>query len=96
MADLAAFGLQAPAGLGPHEVEIWPENLETVEVFFACQTQWETSPMFGQAQGLRYAAVAAAIDLMGISDRSGVFAGIRLMERAALTEFNNKAADKRR
>lgn len=94
MDDLTAFGLQAPPELSAQEIEIWPENLETVEVFLACSTQWEIGPMSGHPQGLRYADLAAAIDLMGVQDRAEVFMGVRVMERAALAEFV-RAAEKR-
>jgi len=54
----------------------------------ACHTQWQINGMSGQYLGLRYADVAATIDLMGITDRREVFDGIRVMERAALAQLN--------
>jgi len=95
VADLAAFGLQAPAGLGPQEVEIWPENLETVEAFFACQTQW-LFDFEGNRQGIRYEALHAALSMMGAPDVAEIFAGVRIMERAALAAFDKLARQRNR
>lgn len=85
--DLAAFGLELEED-ADDEIEIWPENLETVEAFLACRTQWEVSGMTGIKRGLRYADVAAAFDMLGVADKRDVFDGIRTMEAAALEVFN--------
>lgn len=89
-ADLAAFGLADDEP--PPELEIWPENLETVEVFAALQTQWQYHGFSGARLGLRYEAVAACLDLMGVADRAGVFEGLRTMEIAALDVFAEREA----
>lgn len=88
-ADLAAFGLAA--ALDDEEIEIWPDNLETVEAFLACRTQWQANGMNGQVHGLRYADVAATLDLLGVADRRAVFDGLRIMEAAALEVFSQKS-----
>lgn len=85
--DLAAFGLAAQED-ADDEIEIWPENLQIVEVFLACRTQWVVGEMTGARRGLRYADVAATIDLLGVADKREVFDGIRMMEAVALDVFN--------
>lgn len=83
--DAAAFGLVIEgADEEDDEVEIWPENLETVDAFLACQTQWAINEFSGTYIGLRYADVAAALDMQGVSDKRDVFWGLRVMEREAL------------
>lgn len=84
----------ADAAATDDEIEIWPENVETVEAFLVCQTQWHIDVMSSLAgasskvRGLRYADVAAVLDLLGVHNRRDVFEGIRTMERAALAVFN--------
>jgi hypothetical protein len=83
---LAAFGLQVEqqeAG----GIEAWPENETTIKVFMAMGTQWNVG-MAG-AVGLRYEALPVVLDLMGVAadERPGVFAGLRVMEGAALGEI---------
>ena len=72
------------------EIEIWPENLETVTAFLACQTQWQVDGMSGQVRGLRYADVAATLEMLGVADRRAVFDGIRVMEAEALRVFGER------
>ncbi|MBK6742528.1 MAG: DUF1799 domain-containing protein [Hydrogenophilales bacterium] len=84
-ADAAAFGLVIEgADEEDDEVEIWPENRVTVDAFLACQTQWSVNEFSGTYTGLRYADVAAALDMLGVVDKREVFWGIRTMEREAL------------
>jgi hypothetical protein len=70
----------------------------TVEAFLVCQTQWHidvTSSLAGtssKVRGLRYADVAATLDLLEVPNRRDVFEGIRTMERAALAVFNPETA----
>lgn len=84
--DLAAFGLVAE--WTDDEVEVWPENIETVEVFLACRTQWRRDAMNGALLGLRYADVAATLDMLAVGERKEVFEGIRVMEAEALEVLN--------
>jgi hypothetical protein len=83
--DAAAFGLAIEgADEEDEEIDIWPENLETVDAFLACQTQWAVNDFSGVYLGLRYADVAAALDMLGVTDKRDVFWGMRVMEREAL------------
>lgn len=91
--DLAAFGLAVE--LPADDVEIWPENLDTVDAFLACQTQWQVDGMNGRVLGLRYADVAATLEMLGVADRRAVFGGLRVMEAAALEVFSAAAKRKR-
>ncbi|MDD9883423.1 MAG: DUF1799 domain-containing protein [Gammaproteobacteria bacterium] len=61
---------------------VLPENWDTVRAFVAMQTQWRYGPS-GHPTGLDYAGCKAAVRALGL--RWGkVFAGLRLMEIAAL------------
>ncbi len=53
-------------------------------------TQWERNVMSGRVCGLRYASLPAVMRLSGIRkrDRCDVFAGVQIMERAAIEELN--------
>lgn len=77
--------------------EVFEENVEAVEAFCALGTQWRIVAGMSGAfwQGLDYAAVPPTLDLMGVpvERRADVFAGLRLMEAAALPLRNAKAGD---
>jgi hypothetical protein len=77
------------AVIGENVVELWQENAVTVEVFVSMITQWNVGP--AGAIGLRYESLPIVFDSHGIApeDRGGVFAGLRVMERAALESFKN-------
>lgn len=69
------------------DVEVWPENWETVTVFDACATQWRwTSGMTVIRTGLDYAALGAVMNLLDIPTdrRAEIFGGVRIMEAQAL------------
>lgn len=67
-------------------IEIWPDNLATVNAFIAMSTQWRTGGMSGLPSGLDYAALPPVLRMTGIprADWPDVFDGIRVMEDAAL------------
>lgn len=89
-ADAAAMGifLDVPE---PEPYELWPECAESLDVFLAMRTQWETSDYSGAAKGLRYESLAATMDMMGVEDRKQVFADVRDCEAEALRCQMNKA-----
>jgi len=72
------------------EIEVWPDNWNAFEVFAALQTQWR-SGMSGPT-GLDYTALDPVMRLQGIKkrDRQEVFAGVRVMEIAALEVMRAK------
>ena len=87
MADLRAFGapdeIIAAVESESVELEIEPDNWETVNVFMRVQTQWRQG--FGGPTGLDYPAVFQTMDRIGVRDADGeIFAGLQIMERAAL------------
>lgn len=85
-----AMGLQVDAASQQSGgLEVWPENESTVKVFIAMGTQWNVG-MAG-AIGLRYEALPVVMKLTNVppAERASVFAGLRLMERAALEEFSH-------
>lgn len=61
--------------------------METVETFVALETQWQVHAFSGAGLGLGYEAVPVCPDLMGVTDRVGVFVGLSTMERAVLLEL---------
>jgi hypothetical protein len=77
------FGLTVEEASGD-PVEIWPENVETVNVFISMSTQWRVS-MSGPT-GLDNSALIDTMRLLGVarSRWPEVFAGIRVMEDVAL------------
>jgi len=65
-------------------VEVWPDNVQALNVMIAMGTQWRVG-MAG-ATGLDYSALPAVMRLVGVptTDRGEVFDAIRTMEDAAL------------
>jgi len=64
----------------PVEPEAWP----VVQLWLRVQTQWRVGGM-GGAVGLDYPAVFAVMDRLRIDDNDGaLFAGVQVMEVAAL------------
>lgn len=88
-AALAAMGLVIEGDMPDDSIPVWPENMRTVDVFVAMSTQWNVAGMGGMV-GLRYEALPAVMRLVGVppAERADVFAGLRVMERAALGALN--------
>ena len=86
-AEAAAFGLTLEEASGP-AVEIWPDNLSTVNAFIAMNTQWRVG-MAG-ATGLDYNVLPTVFRLNRVprGEWQDVFEGIRTMESAALEEMS--------
>lgn len=82
-AEAARFGLTVDEASGP-PVEVWPDNLHTVNSFISLSTQWRVG-MNGPT-GLDYGAVPVVMRMAGIprADWPEVFDGLRVMEDAAL------------
>lgn len=88
--DLAAFGAPdeiVAANTNDDRLEIWPENVDTVSIFLRLSTQWVVGGM-GGIVGLNYQAVEAVFNILDIEDRAEIFAGLQIMERAALAVVN--------
>lgn len=87
--QLAAFGLTAE-DLEPEPVAVWPDNATTVEVFAHLGTQWRIGAR--GPIGLDYSAIPVVLQLLQVAaeQHAEVFAGIRIMEHAALEEMNGE------
>lgn len=71
-------------------VTIWPENVQSVNLFLSVGTQWRVGGM-GGATGLDYPAVFATMDRLLRNEsqerKDALFADVQVMERAALEEM---------
>lgn len=95
-ADLAFFGIDPPAPKRAPVLDVWPENVEAVELFFAVQTQWRLVAGFGTViyHGLDYTAVEAAMRMRRTRDRARLFAQLQVMEAAAMSVLNRRARER--
>lgn len=69
---------------------MWPDNATTVEVFAHLGTQWRIGAR--GPIGLDYTAIPVVLELLQVAadQHTEVFAGIRIMEHAALAEMNGE------
>ncbi len=67
---------------------MWPENQESVEIFFLLSTQWIVT--MGGVVGLNYTSLEMIMRIKKIKNKAELFDHIRLMERAAIQEWNKK------
>lgn len=69
---------------------MWPDNAATVEVFAHLGTQWRIGAR--GPIGLDYTAIPVVLRLLQVAadKHAEVFAGIRIMENAALAEMNGE------
>lgn len=83
-----------PIGPDPEteDFEVWPDNVETLRVFLALETQWNTASGLGGGfvTGINYPSILAVFELYGIEDRRAMFDDLRAMELAARTELNKR------
>ena len=70
---------------GFRPVEIWPDQVEVVNLFSSVLTQWRMGPT--GPVGLDYSAVETVMRMRMIParERGPLFDDLRIMERAALT-----------
>ena len=88
-ADAKAYGIILPPP-EPVEFAIWPENLETVELFMDVQTQWRTTS--GGVIGMDYGVVLSLLSLKGATDPLAVIRDLQVMETRAVELINPEAA----
>ena len=71
-------------------VELWPDNVDTINVFRALDTQWRVG--VNGPTGLDYAVLPAVLRLTAIprKDWPDVFAGLRVCEGVALEQMHKK------
>lgn len=74
----------------PEHTEVWLDNWQTMQVFADLLSQWNVG-MSGVI-GLRYEALPLVMEMHRIKpeDRRDIFDGLRVMERAAITEINKR------
>ena len=74
---------------------MWPDNIDSVNVFSAMSTQWEVGP--GGVIGLRYEALPAIKEALRIGRRkwAQVFQDLMVMEDEALATFRALAKQRR-
>jgi hypothetical protein len=74
--------------------EVWPENVQAVELFSLVASQWRAVAGFAGARflGLDYAAIEAVMRMRNVrtKERGRLFDDLRVMEGAALAELNRK------
>lgn len=70
--------------------ELWADNVATVNCFVDMLTQWIVGP--GGVVGLRYEVMPLVMRQQRVpaADRSDVWQGVRVMERAALKHFGEQ------
>lgn len=77
------------------EIEVWPENWPSFDLFYRLRTQWFV--VFGGPTGLRYEAVYPLLDRMDLSTAEWdlMFSDLQVMEAAALQQISDDiSADK--
>jgi hypothetical protein len=83
------FGLTIEEASGP-AVEIWPDNLQSVNFFISVCSQWRHNGF--TVTGLDYGVFPAVLRMTGIprKDWASVFDDVRIMEDAALAQLRVK------
>ena len=81
------FGLTEADYEAENTVEVWPDNVQAVNVFVAMGTQWRCGP--GGAIGLDYSALPQVLRLTKVprADWPEVFDLLRILEDAALEKM---------
>jgi hypothetical protein len=84
--EAAMLGLTAEEASGP-PVDLWPDNVQSVDVFMALVTQWHMGPV--GPTGLNYASLPEVWRRMKVPNdrRDEVFQDLRVMEMAALKKM---------
>ena len=88
LADAKAFNVILPEP-EPVEFGVWPENMETVQLFLDCQTQWRTTA--AGVIGLDYGVVLSLASLTGATDPIGLLRDLQVMEMRAVELINAEA-----
>ena len=73
--------------------EVWPENMQALEVFLLCENQWRviTGMQSIGYQGLEYASVLGVIESLYARDpeeKKVLFFSVKDIERGALSVMN--------
>jgi len=88
-AEAAAWGLTLEEASG-EAVDVWPDNVEAVNVFIQMGTQWRVGAM--GATGLDYTALESLFRLLRIArnDWPKLLDEVRTLEDAALEKMREK------
>lgn len=87
-------GLKTQLNRGRATLKIWAVNLPIVTAFLAVSTQWRTALVPTERGfalrhiGLDYAGAKAGLAALGLAVSAEEWAGIQVMELAAVAEFN--------
>lgn len=92
------FGMPDEADAVAHRptptYDVWPENIEVVNLFCSLATQWEFLLEMGTLlhRGLNYSRVESALRLMGVKKKQWprLFNGLQVMEQAALKAYRER------
>ena len=92
---LSGFGLRPSDYETTKPIIVWPENAQTVRVFYAMRRQWHSD--MGVYIGLRYEVLPEIWRRLKVppADRDEVFAGLEVMQDAALEAMKPPAKEKR-
>lgn len=90
---MRAFGF-APEDYEGDVVEVWPENLRAVEMFYRIGTRWIYGGM-GGVLGIRWEAVYPLMDRLQLppTEWDELLIDLEVMEGAALEVLNRKKDD---
>jgi hypothetical protein len=88
-AEAAAFGLTVEEASGP-DVEVWPDCLQSVNLFICVSTQWRNG--YAGPTGLDYGCIPGVLRLMGIARHEWplIFDDLRVLEAAALETMHKE------
>ena len=88
--ELAMIGIQREDVEDTSDVEIWPENYQTYEIFRSVSSQWRVGPAGPTA--LDHNTVFKHMELMQLKPKKqlGIIQNIRIMEQAALDQMHKK------
>lgn len=91
-ADEPAAAELAPALLPDGSFAVWPENWQTLQLFWAVRRCWRMRPM-GGLMGFDWSQVQSKLQLLGLNRRrmKREAGRLELMEDAVLTAVNKAA-----
>jgi hypothetical protein len=90
-AEAAEWGLTVEEASGP-PIDVWPDNLQAVNMFIAMGTQWRHAGIDGFRTGLDYNVLYRRMDRLGLSPElyDQMENDIRILEDAALAKMREK------
>lgn len=73
-------------------IEVWPDCMQTVEVFIDMDTQWRRAGMSGERAGMDYTVLPVVFGIRGIPKKQwpDLFDDLRVMEVAVLDFLSKK------